>query len=214
MIRSSIIFITLCFSFHITLKADLGSFEGEIRVVRETIYDTTYIEINVKDHMVRVDEHDSRKELVSSQIVDIEKEEVVALSHSKKLFAHVPVSPRIVDGSNELEINKTENHKEINGVICYQWRVKDVKRNTEIAYWVFEERFDFFEKLLKLLNRTEFSFSAFDAIPGREGFFPMLTEERTLLRREKLRVAVVAINEQVLNGNVFKIPENYNAVKR
>lgn len=214
MVRNSIFLLLLLFSSHSILKASIKNFEGEIRFVRETIYDTTYIQINVKGDMVRVDEHNKRKQLVSSQIVDIEKEKVVALSHSKKLFAHVPISPRMVDGSNGLEINKTGNHKEINGVTCYQWRVKDVKRNTEIAYWVFEERFDFFEKLLKLLNRTELSFSAFNAIPNNAGYFPMLTEERTLLRKDKLRVAVVEINEQELNSSIFEIPDYYSSLTR
>jgi hypothetical protein len=111
-------------------------------------------------------------------------------------------------------VQKTENSKQINGQTCYQWRVKDPERNTEIAYWVFEENLDFFATLLQLLNRTEYSLAVFREIPGSIGFFPMLTEERTLLRKEKLKIALVDINEKELNSGIFKIPSGYKAVNR
>jgi hypothetical protein len=117
-------------------------------------------------------------------------------------------------GKNNLQVRKTGNHKDINGVTCYQWRVKDLQRNTEIAYWVMEERFDFFESLLQLLNRTEYSFALFKDIPGSQGYFPMLTEERTLLRKDKLRIAVVDISEKNLSKNLFEIPSDYKSVRR
>jgi hypothetical protein len=168
----------------------------------------------VKGHMVKVDEVDQRKNILSSQLINLKDEQVFAMSKDQKLFVQVPVSPRSASATNNLEINKTANYKEINGYNCYQWRVKDKGRNTEIAYWVFEEQFYFFEMLLQLVNRTEYSLSVFNDIPNNEGFFPMLTEERTLLRQDKLRIAVVEIKEEKLNSSIFEIPKGYKSAGR
>ena len=207
----SLIFIPLLL---ISIEAKPRSFEGNISFLRETVFDTTFIKIYVKNGLVRVDEYNSSQTIISSQIVNLKSEEVVALSHDQKRYARVPVAARLVNGKDNLDIRKTNNHKKINGVTCYQWRVRDVKRNTEVAYWVFEERFDFLESLLQLLNRTEYSFSAFSAIPDRDGFFPMLTEERTLLRKNKMRIAVVEINERHMDSSLFTVPHNYTSVRR
>ena len=214
MIRILLISFVFITSFSSSLLAKLRSFEGNINFVRETVFDTTHIAMMVKDNMVRVDEFDSNRKLISCQIINLKEEEVIALSSDKKLYAQVPVTPRIANGTNSIEISKTANHKQINGYTCYQWRVKDVKRNTEIAYWVFEERFDFFESLIQLLNRTEYSLTAFIDIPEKGGFFPMLTEERTLLRKDKLRIAVVDICEKSLQQSLFEIPSDYKSAKR
>ncbi len=189
------------------------SFEGNISFIRESVYDTTYIVIMVKGELVRVDEFDQNRKLLSSQLVNLTNEQVVALSHEKKLYTHIPVAPHKNSSTQPLNINKTGNYKEINGYVCYQWRVKDVKRNTEVAYWVAQERFGFFETLLKLLNRTEHSLRIFSSIPENEGYFPLLTEERTLLRKDKLRIAVVDISEKNLNHSLFEIPQGYKSVR-
>ena len=199
---------------HASLVANIRSFEGNINFVRESVFDTTYITILVKGHLVRIDETDRYQRLVSSQIIDLKEDKVIALSHNQKLYAQIAVTPQRAMGKNNLQVRKTGNHKDINGVTCYQWRVKDLQRNTEIAYWVMEERFDFFESLLQLLNRTEYSFALFKDIPGSQGYFPMLTEERTLLRKDKLRIAVVDISEKNLSKNLFEIPSDYKSVRR
>lgn len=193
-------------------SANLRSFEGNINFVRETAFDITYITILVKGSKVRVDEHDNSRRLLSSHLINLDDEKVIALSHDRKLFLEVPVRQNLTNGN--FEIRKTGNHKEIKGQVCYQWRVRDVKRNTEIAYWVYPERFEFFESLLRLLNRTELSLSVFKDIPENGNFFPMLTEERTLLRKEKLRMAVVDINETNLNSKLFEIPNGYKQARR
>jgi hypothetical protein len=48
----------------------------------------------------------------------------------------------------------------------------------------------------------------------REGFIPMITEERTLLRKEKLRIAIVQIDEKDMSSHLFEIPANYKEIRR
>lgn len=189
------------------------AFEGSINLVRETVYDTTHIAIFVKNAMVRVDERDTKHRLVGSHIVDIEKEEVFALSFNKQLYAKLAVNS-LCKRNPSLTISKTPNHKQINGKTCYQWRVRDEQMNTEVAYWMYEGEFDFFAKLLSLLRRTEYSLSLLSTIPGVEGYLPMLAEERTLLRKEKLKVRVVSIEQNTPSKGLFTIPSNFKSANR
>ena len=71
---------------------------------------------------------------------------------------------------------------------CYQWSVKCKEKNTEISYWVTQNNFDFLEKMVKILNQTERSWEFFTHIPQNQGFFPMLSVERNLVRDEKIEL--------------------------
>jgi len=189
------------------------AFEGKISFIRESVFDTTFISIMVKGKMVRIDEHDPYDRLISRRIVNMENGSVIALSPDKKMFTQVATIETPKNKGENVRVMKTGNSKQINGYTCYQWRVKDPLRNTEVAYWVAKERFDFFEKLLVLLNRTESSLSLYQIIPDKDGYFPMLTEERTLLRKEKVRIAVVKISESNLNPKIFEIPKDYQPLR-
>lgn len=182
-------------------------------MARETVFDTTYIRILVKGYRVRVDELDRRSAKLSSHIVDLEHETIVALCDYRRIFMHLPVREQPTNLASRLEVTKTENYKVIKGFKCFQWRVRDRVRNTEVAYWVAQERFEFFESLLNLLNRSELSLSIFPLIPDNQEFFPMLTEERTLLRKRKLQIAVVQIAESDQRPEDFSIPSNFTRVR-
>lgn len=189
------------------------TFEGSINFVRETVFDTTRINIYVKNSMVRVDERDTKNRLVSSHIVNLDKEEVYALSYSKQLYTKLLVNG--YSNNNEcISVKKTQNSKEINGHTCSQWRVRDERMNTEVAYWMFDGEFDFFAKLLNLLRRTEYSLAIFGAIPEVGGFIPMLTEERTLLRKEKLKIRIIDIEHNNPSSSLFGIPSHFKSVNR
>lgn len=214
MIRVFLFIVVFVFQLNSSLLAKLRSFEGNINFIRETVFDTTFISISVKGEMVRIDEYDKERKPIVCQIINLKKEQVVAISSDRKSYTVVSVQPRLVDVNSNLDVIKSRNSKQINGHTCYQWRVKDRSRNTEIAYWVFEEKFDFYEALMQLLNRAEYSLSVFSSIPDAEGYFPMLTEERTLLRKDKLKFAVVDIKETSLSDNLFEIPKGYQSMRR
>lgn len=168
----------------------------------------------VKGSLARVDEVDKDNRLVSRRLIDLEKNTVVALSPQQKLYTNLQVSNLPKVNRAGVEVRKTENYKEINGYKCYQWRVKDVQRNTEVAFWVANESFEFFEQVIQLLNRTEQSLTLYQVIPENDGFFPMLTEERTLLRKEKLKISVVDISRTNLSAKLFEIPEGYQSLRQ
>jgi len=202
------------FNLSASAKVNTDSFEGSINLLRESVFDTTHITIMVKGSLARVDEVDKDNRLVSRRLIDLEKNTVVALSPQQKLYTNLQVSNLPKVNRAGVEVRKTENYKEINGYKCYQWRVKDVQRNTEVAFWVANESFEFFEQVIQLLNRTEQSLTLYQVIPENDGFFPMLTEERTLLRKEKLKISVVDISRTNLSAKLFEIPEGYQSLRQ
>ena len=109
---------------------------------------------------------------------------------------------------------KTDNTRTIIGETCYQWRVKNVERNTEISYWVVKNDFFFFEKLVSLLNLVDKSFDFFEKIDNTQGYFPLLVEERTILRADKSKLIVQKISNRVISQNYFDIPADYEKVNR
>lgn len=202
-------FLLLLFSVH----ASADSFEGSIDLVKKSHYDISYYTYFVKDGNVRIDKFDSNHNLIQSLLVYIEKEEVYILSPSKKLYTLLNTDKNNSIPEDGYSISKTENHRTVNGVECYQWRVKNVEQNTEVAYWVSQSDFYFFEDLIKLINRTDKTYEFFEKIPETQGFFPMLSVERTLLRKEKSRTYVANISEQKLSEDKFKIPADFQLVR-
>lgn len=186
-----------------------GPFEGTITFIRKSYYDTTELHYYIKDARIRIDKYTPEGELLQTMLVDIEKKEVMAVDAGRKLYRSLHINPQRKTPDSAYEVIKTQNCREINGVQCCQWRVKNRKINSEITYWVTEKNFAFYSELLKLLRQTERNYQFFAQIPGNEGFFPMLSVERTLLRNERERFVVHEIRTKKLNDSLFYIPDDY-----
>lgn len=193
-------------------NTDVESFQGSIEMVLESHYETSYFTYFVKNENVRIDKFDCDHNLIQSLYVNLEKEKLYILSPDKKLYSEVPVKNDNDDNNTNYIIIKTENSRMVNDHLCYQWRVKNTERNTEVGYWVSQNNFYFFEDLLKLISSTDKTYEFFEKIPETMGFFPMLSVERTLLRKEKSRVTVVNISKKEVQDNMFSVPSDYNLV--
>ena len=143
---TSIVIITL---FSIT--SVFSQFQGVIEKIKT---ETTRYSYSVKGNKVRIDETATDGSLKGIMIVDLSKSTVTALSPERKLYMDATnkrIAPLI-----KPEITKTKNKKTINGFECTEWIVKYSQENTQISYWVSPETgFDFFEKLIKVLNRKD-----------------------------------------------------------
>lgn len=199
----------LIFVIFLFLSAVTENFEGKITVVKKTVYDTTYYAYQVKKNMIRLDEYNVKNSLISSLIIDISEEKIFALNIREKLYKEIIPKNQISTNDDNYEIVKTDNNKTINGYLCYQWRVKNKEKNSEVAYWVTQDGFYFFESLLKIWNHIGNCTEFFMHIPDNHGFFPLLAVERNLVRYEKLRIVVTDIERTNLSDNLFKIPSDY-----
>jgi hypothetical protein len=186
-----------------------GGFEGSILLVKESCYDTAFYTYYVSDGKIRIEQLTSKKHLQNVYIINTQSEEVFIVDPAKKLYAKLKKkSPETINKS-KYTILKTPNFKLINGIKCFQWRVKNKGKNTEISYWVTQNNFDFFEKMVKILTQTDLSLEFFKQIPQSQGFFPMLSVERNLVRDEKNRTSVIKINRRTIDSAMFHIPSDY-----
>ena len=205
--RKSLSLILLIF---LSGAAQAEPFEGSITFAKKSFYDTTYLHYYIKDHQIRIDRYSEEGgDLLETLLVDLQKETVTAVNPEKKLYRPLSITPEDQIDEDDYEIIKTRNFREINGTRCYQWRVRNEKLNSEIAYWVTPTRYTFFNDLLNLLRRTERAYRFFVQIPGNDGYFPMLSVERTLVRDERERLVVQSIQQARLSDNLFDIPGDY-----
>jgi len=211
-INLSVIIAFLCFSLIVCGQTGKnGNFEGTITFVMQTFSDTIHYSYHVKDNMVRFDELDDCSVPHNCLLFNLKERTITAISPMRKLYMDIPLKPYADADTNDFEIIKSLNNKKIQGYKCYQWRVKNKSQNTEIAFWVVDDGFAFFDKLLRLWNRSEKHAQYFLQIPDKEGYMPMLSTERSLLRDKRMKLAVTKIERKTMDPELFKIPEGYQS---
>ena len=184
-------------------------FEGKITMVKETCFDTVYYNYFISKNNIRIEEMDTKKEIKGIYLVKLDKEEVYFVHPQKEMYTKIRKHKFNSQNQNQFEIRKTENFKIINGSMCFQWRVKNKSKNTEFAYWVTQNNFAFFEKMVKVLNQHDLYWEFFNKIPENQGFFPMISEERNLVRDMKMTTEVLQINRKNIDRSLFFIPSDY-----
>lgn len=191
-----------------------NQFEGSINLIKKTFSDTTFYVYYVKGQKIRIDiieKSVSSNSIDNYLLFDLEKKSIVAISPTRKLYIPLQTGKYKKAEDKNFVIIKSNNQKVVTGYKCYQWRVKNVEMNTEMTYWVAAENFTFFEELLKLWNRTEKHAIFYLQIPEINGFFPIESVERTLLRDEKMKLLVTGIKKNKIDDNLFKIPPDYKS---
>jgi hypothetical protein len=199
---SILFFIT---QFHVYANG----FEGSISFVKESCFDTTYFTYFVSEGKIRIDEYNGEKVLVNAYIININNEEVLVVNYEQKMYKRLKTKTTIDTDNKGFSIIKTMISKEINCEKCYQWRVRNKEKNTEVAYWVTQNDFTFFDKMIKILNHTDRSWEFFNHIPQSAGYLPMLSVERNLVRDEKNRTQVLQITRKPIDSAMFRIPSDY-----
>jgi len=191
------------------------NFEGEITFSKETSQDTSFYAYKIKGSKVRIEELDKKMEPVNFMIVDVLEKNVFAINPKRKLFVEISTYSNFnAPDTVNFKVIKTENYKEIDGYKCFQWRVRNKKENTEVAYWVSDQHFRYFAELLNLLNREEKSSTYYLQIPDSDGYFPLLSEERSLLREWRMQLKVVNIEKKTLASSLFEIPAGYKQFQK
>jgi len=210
--RLIILHLIIILALAVKASTNLDKFEGSIKLKKETVYDTSFVVIQVRENMVRLDEYDSKKNLMSVYIINLESEKVLALSPKRKLFYELSPSRAIQKPNDDATTINKENTMILDGQSCCQMRVRSIAHDTEVAYWVAEKDFDFFMVMNKILRKVKPDIDIFPYFPDVKGFFPMLVVERTLLRKEKMKVLVTAITEMNLSDSVFNVPSGYQKI--
>jgi hypothetical protein len=206
-------FLLLITIFQKTIACD---FEGNLTIIKETFYDTTYFNFSIQKNMVRIDQKNTQKQVIQSIIINLDNEKITVLSPNYKLFTYIQSNYRNQDNLSNLSILPTQGYKIINGYKCYLWRVRDENLNSEISYWVYSSQYDFFQKVIRILNGTEdYSdlFYSYAQIENSRGI-PILSVERTLVREEKSKITITNLSNRKVNPNIFVVPKDYKFMKK
>lgn len=188
-------------------------FKGTLEYIEFTPFDTTYYKVYVTDGKIRIDSYDNKNtkgEAEKTIIYNLRENKVIAMKPSDKMYKTLDVSGNNnynVDGC-EIILNKN-NYKYINGYKCVQYRIKNVKENTDITYWIPEEDFPFYYEMVSMKRSMHRVHKYFFMLPNYKVAFPMQTVERSLLREEKSSYKVTGFIESTVNDEMFEIPEDY-----
>ncbi len=188
-------------------------FQGILKYVEYTPFDTTYYKVFISDGKIRVETFLSSNDKVPAEkvmIYDIKKHQVLAIKPAKKMYKLLNAEENnmgTIEGCQV--ISNTKNSKTINGKKCYQYRVINKTENTDVTYWIPKEEFTFYSKMLKMRNSMQRVHKYFFMLPNYQVAFPLQTVERSLMREEKSSFKVLEMTETTVNENLFTIPAGY-----
>lgn len=193
-----------------TVYNNSSEFEGVVELIQKNLYDTVSYKLYVYKNKVKLDKNVGQGKAEESLIFDLKNEVITALNHEKKLYYNLPKKLYNSNIGKEYKIIKTSNVKNILGYKCIQWRVRNDVKNTEITFWVTGKKYNFYQRFLKLWNKTDNCFQYFLNIPEVEGYMPVQQVERTLLRDVKTTILINKISDQKVDTLLFNIPKDYS----
>ena len=178
--------------------------------------DVTQYVYHVKGNMVRIDEMaEGSDELIATMLVNLESEDITALSHERNLYMKRPSMDGESSAIDGAVVVNGQLKRSIHGVNCSQIRVKNKPADREVMYWVSDDaKYDFFPKLLSILKRKDNFSTYYMSIPDVGNKFPLMAEENTFLREKKGFLQVDKLEEKKLDESLFKIPKGYEKVER
>jgi hypothetical protein len=188
------------------------AFEGVIEFTKTSGPVVTVYKYYVKGDRIRIEEISSRGEVQGVMLVDTRDRTVTALSPERKLYMDVPNMrlPKDVD----VQVQKTNEMKELAGYKCEKWLVRSPKEDRQITYWVAADEFNFFIPLLETLNRKDEQAVFFLKINDAKGVFPMLGIEQKMDGAEVSRLEVSKVTKAPQKTALFEIPAGYNKFER
>jgi hypothetical protein len=185
------------------------NFEGIITYKKETMFDTVFYNYYIKDKKVRIDYIQKNGKLQKYKIIDFGKGEYKVVNPDKKLYVQSFITITKYPEHKNLEISKTGNYKTINDKVCFQWIVKDKSQNSVVTYWVYDIGYKYFSNILEVLDETEKISLYFIHIPDTGGYVPLLSEERSYLREERMKMSSQKIMKVSVDDNIFEVPKGY-----
>jgi len=209
------LFLTAIFAITGMLIASAQSFEGVIEFKKKTSTDTVNYIYYVKGDKVRLDEIGRKsKKVEGSFIIDLKTNSMVSLSHERKLYIEqASGTPATVTGTPE--VKKTGNVKTILGTKCNEYVVKNPEEKVQVTYWMGDGKFDFFFKLLKVLNRKDKSAVYVQQLTNVDGMFPFLSSQMNLeTGKEDIKMEVTKVDKKTIDTTKFDIPKDYQKFQK
>ena len=164
---------------------------------------------------MRLDEIGSKsKKVEGSFLINLKTKSMISLSHERKLYIEqASGSTPVMNG--KADVKKTGNVKTIQGEKCNEYVVNNADEKIQITYWLASGKFDFFFKLLKVLNRKDKSSVYIQQIPDVDGIFPFLSSQMNLdTNKEEVKLEVTKIEKKTIDAKMFDIPKDYTKFQK
>jgi len=202
--------VSTLFAFMGMFIATAQSFEGVIEFRKQSTTDTVNYVYYVKGDKVRIDEIGSKsKKAEGSFIIDLKNQSILSMSHDSKIYFTQAGGTKTAPAGKP-EVKKTGNVKTIQGTKCSEYIVTNLEDSIKITYWMAANNYDFFFKLLKVLNRKDKSAVYIQHIAGAEGMFPFLSSQVNLsTNKEEVRMEATKVAKKTIESSVFDIPADY-----
>lgn len=206
--------LAICLLMVSSFSAFAQDFQGSVYFTRSNMMEVTKYAYHVKDNMVRIDEMvEGSDNLVATLLVNLETEDMIALSHERNLYMERPHK------NNELKaegvvVKEGNLKRSIHDMNCTQYRIRNDKENRVMMFWVAEGEYSFFPRLLKVLKRKDPFATYYMAMDDIDNKLPLMAEEFTLLREKKGFMQVDKLERKELPVSMFEIPEGYEKVER
>lgn len=185
-----------------------ANFEGVIEFTKKTGNTEVKYKYFVKGDKMRIEDFGTDGTLQGIMLVDAAANKVIGISPERKLWLDMPNNRQRKDV--KLDIQKTNNSKEIAGYKCTEWKVSCKDEDRVITYWLANDQFTFFMPMLKTLNRADKLSLYFLKLNGAEGMFPMLGEEKKADGTLITTLKVSTVKKQSLDNSIFDIPQGYS----
>jgi hypothetical protein len=166
----------------------------------------------VKGDFVRLEEYGSNKTIVDIALINLKEKKVYLLSPERKSYMILNTMYSSKDMSKTRVEMKNES-KTVMGRSCKKWVVSNPDLNATVTYWVTKGNFDFFVQLLDVLRRKDYQSLFFQQVPEASGYFPMVSTWTDMNGVQIEQLEVTKIDERVIRGNFFTIPEDYEEIK-
>lgn len=196
------------------LTSAIAQFEGVIEFKKMTTMDTTTYVYYVKGNKVRIDELNKKsKKVEGSFLIDLTANTMTSLSHDRKLYMEQKqaAAATIV---GKPEVINTKQTKTVMGTACKEYQVNSKEEKTNIKYYVAGTNYDFFPKMLRLLNRKD-KFSVYYLLLKEAGNgFPYLAIQTDDTGKETSRLEITKSEKKTIDANQFVIPKEYNKFEK
>jgi len=203
------------FAFAGILIASAQSFQGVIEFKKQTSTDTVNYIYYIKGDKVRLDEIGSKsKKVEGSFIIDLKTNKIFSLSHERKIFIEQAAgSPAVMKG--KAEAKKTGKVKTIQGTKCAEYIVKNEDEKVQVTYWMGGSNFNFFFKLLKVLNRKDKSAVYIQQLKKVDGKFPFLSTQINLeTKKVDTKMEITKLQKKKVDDSMFIVPKDYQKFQK
>jgi hypothetical protein len=193
----------------VAFAATAQPFEGTIEFKKRTATDTTNYVYYVKGEKIKIDEIGSKsKKVEGSFIINTSASTMQFISHERKLYGDQP-SGSTNKPAGKCEVTWTKNTKTIQNMKCTEVVVKNKDENTTITYWLAKGKFDFFDVMLRVLNRKDKFSTYYLEIPNAKGMMPVLAIMTSADGKEKERLETTKVEKKPQDAKTFEIPTGY-----